>query len=133
MPCLRGVTSLRDGWLEKDEDEDIAVFVVWSSQAGGAARHVPSAAKLLPDARARHFWDGGRFVGQGYRVLELDGKTFDLGEEAWDMWLLFDREARWASEGPPRPAWWEHQLDGAPPERQLDPQRFAGKAAELLR
>jgi len=85
----------------------------------------------MPDPRARHYWDGGRVVGRGYRTLKLDGRPLDLGIEAWDVWMLFDGKARWTVPGPPEPAWWEHQLHGLPEERRLDPDRFAGKAAAL--
>jgi hypothetical protein len=105
--------------------------VVWSDQFGAGPRHVPEAAELMPDARARHYWDGGRVVGRGYQKLKLGGRTLDIGAEAWDVWLLFDRNARWTDSGPPEPAWWEHQLQGLPQERRLDPERFAAKAAQL--
>lgn len=107
--------------------------MVWSDQAGGATRHMPGAARLLPDPRAHHYWDGDRMVGRAYQILKLDTETIDLEREAWDAWLLFDRRAKWSPESPPQPAWWEHQLYGAPPERLLDPVRFAEKAAELRR
>jgi hypothetical protein len=85
----------------------------------------------MPDARARHYWDGGRVAGRAYQKLKLGGRTLDIGTEAWDVWLLFDSKARWTDSGPPEPRWWEHQLQGMPPERRLDPERFAAKAAEL--
>lgn len=106
--------------------------MVWSDQVGGA-RHVPRAARLLPDPRARHYWDGDRVVGRAYQRLKIGTETIDLGTEAWDVWLLFDRRAAWTDEGPPAAAWWEHQLYGGPEERTLDPVRFARQAAELRR
>jgi hypothetical protein len=128
--CLRGVSSLQKQWLDEQRDKDIAVFVVWSDQVGAQPRHVPEASELMPDARARHYWDGGRVVGRAYQKLKLGDRTLEFGSEAWDVWLLFDREARW-SDSPPEPAWWEHQLQGMPQERRLDPERFAAKAAGL--
>ena len=53
-------------------------------------------------------------------------------EAAWDVWMLFDRDVRWEGDLPPRPAWWEHQLNGMPPELLLDSERFAKKAREIL-
>ncbi len=90
----------------------------------------------MPDPRARHYWDGDRLVGRAYqRSLSADGQTFELDVPAWDVWLLFDRDARWEDSGPPQPVWWEHQLAGGglPAERRLDSERFAAKAAELER
>jgi hypothetical protein len=87
--------------------------------------------KLMPDPRVRHYWDGDRVVGGAFRVLDFGERTIDIGAEAWDVWLLFDREATWSPDGPPLPAWWEHQLRIPVPERRLDAQRFASKAARL--
>ncbi len=109
------------------------MFVVWSSQLGAEQRHVAPAAELMTDARARHYWDPGLIIGRAYQRLTLGDRILDIGTEAWDVWLLFDRSARWTSSGPPTPAWWEHQLQVLPQERRLDPERFAARAAELLR
>jgi hypothetical protein len=120
--------------LEAQPGDDLAVFVVWSDQVGGSTRHVPGAAKLMSDPRARHYWDAERVVGQAYRILRTPKEQFDIGAEAWDVWLLFDRQATWPQQGqPPRPVWWEHQLRNLPSERRLEPKRFASKAAELRR
>lgn len=108
------------------------MFVVWSSQLGGAPRFVPDAMALLSDPRARHFWDGDRRVGSLFETLHLDGDTLELSAAAWDTYLLFGRDAHWrAGSPPPAPAWWEHQLGALPPERRLDAGRFASKATEL--
>lgn len=86
---------------------------------------MPDAAALMTDPRVRHYWDPGDRVGRLYApVLGTD-------EPAWDVWLLFGRDARWEADVP-EPGWWEHQLSGLPAERRLDPGRFAEKAGELL-
>lgn len=103
------------------------MYAVWSSQLGAEEHDVPRAADLLPDPRARHYWDpeqavGGPFAG----VLGMDSP-------AWDVWLLFDRDARWRDlDAPPDPAWWAHQLNGLPDSLRLDPDRFARKGNDLL-
>ena len=108
------------------------MFVAWSDQMRAELEDVPRAAALMPDPRARHFWDGGRVVGTLYQTLELGDDKLRGNEPVWDVWLLFGPEARWTAEtGPPKPAWWEHQLQGMPDERRLDFARFAQKAAEL--
>jgi hypothetical protein len=112
--------------LKKDGSTDVAVYVVWSSQVGGGERNVGNAAKLVPDRRARHYWDGDQVVGKAFQPI------LGTPEAAWDVWMLFDRKARWEGDSPPRPAWWEHQLYGMPPELLLDSERFAKKAREIL-
>lgn len=101
------------------------MFVVWSPQLGAEEYHVPEATTLLPDSRAHHYWDPERLLGKLFRpVLSTPGT-------AWDVWLLFDRDATWPENGVPEVAWWEHQLDGMPPDRRLDPDRFADRATTL--
>lgn len=87
----------------------------------------------MPDARARHYWDGDRVVGRAFPTLDLGEHNLKPagGEAWWDVYLLFDGKARWTDSGPPEPAWWEHQLQGMPQERRLDAERFASKAAAL--
>ena len=131
---MRGVSSLYKQWLATQPGDDIAVFVVWSDQVGAQARHIPEAAELIPDPRARHYWDGDRAIGRAFQTLTADGGAVRLSIEAWDVWLLFDRDARWTDSGPPQPAWWEHQLRelwDSQPGRRLTGERFAAKAAEL--
>lgn len=101
------------------------MYVVWSSQLGADEADVPEATTLLPDPRARHFWDPGRSAGELFQgVVGTPGA-------AWDVWLLFDRDATWPEGRAPELASWAHQLEGMPPERHLDPERFADRAAAL--
>jgi hypothetical protein len=114
-------------WLEKDGSADVAVYVVWSSQVGGRERNVGKAAGMVPDRRARHYWDGDKAVGKAFQPI------LGTPEEAWDVWMLFDKGVRWQGVSPPRPAWWEHQLYDMPEELRLDGDRFAKKASSLRR
>jgi predicted acylesterase/phospholipase RssA len=122
---MHGAVALTDAWLKKDTSSNIAVYVVWSPQLGAQERHVAGATALVPDARARHYWDGGMLVGTAYQPL------LGLPAAAWDTWVLFDRDAMWRGDTPPKPAWWEHQLSKGPPELHLDPERFASHAEAL--
>lgn len=122
---MRGAVALYQEWLAKDSTKDIAVYVVWSPQLGAQERHVASATGLVSDARAGHYWDGGMVVGRAFQPL------LQLSTPAWDVWMLFDKAAEWNGDSPPVPAWWEHQLHGAPSERMLDATRFATRARSL--
>jgi|SRR5215207_3340778 len=121
---MRGAVALHREWLAKDSSSNIAVYVVWSPQLGAEEKHVASATSLIPGVRVKHYWDGQMLVGTAYQQL------LALGQPAWDVWLLFDRDAVWR-DTPPTPPWWEHQLHDAPPERHLDPVRFAARATVL--
>jgi hypothetical protein len=122
---MRGAVALHREWLAKDSLKDIAVYVVWSPQLGAQEKHVASATSLVPDSRARHYWDGGRVVGTSFQSV------LGLPAPAWDVWMLFDKDAVWKGTAPPRPAWWEHQLKAGPPDLHLDAKRFASHAEAL--
>ena len=122
---MHGAVALKNAWLDRDSSRNVALYVVWSPQLGAQEKHVASAMGLIPDARARHYWDGGMLVGSLYQPM------LRLEAAAWDTWMLFDQDAMWRGDSPPQPAWWEHQLRNAPPELHLDPQRFASHAEAL--
>ena len=122
---MSGAVALHREWLRKDTSTNVAVYVVWSPQLGAEEKHVAGATSLIPDVRARHYWDGAELIGKAYqRYLKLE-------QPAWDVWMLFDRDAIWRGEAPPVPAWWEHQLRSGPPERHLNAARFASHAEAL--
>ena len=52
----------------------------------------------MVDPRVTHLWDTGNLVDQGF----LDRFGVDFGGLDYDFFLLFDRNATWAS-NPPRP------------------------------
>ena len=122
---MRGAVALTSSWLKKDTSTNIAVYVVWSPQLGAEEKHVASATALVSDVRARHYWDASMLVGTAYQPL------LGLPAAAWDTWMLFDRDAMWRGDSPPKPAWWEHQLSAGPPELHLDAARFASHAEAL--
>jgi len=124
---------LQKKWLDEDRSDEIAVYVVWSPQLGAQEKHASDAAELVPDKRAHHYWDGAMVIGSHYQTLtHPDGTDLTLGSPAWDVWMLFEPDARWEVGRAPEPAWWEHQLGGMPDDVRLDPERFAVKATELL-
>lgn len=123
--CLRGVREVEQLWLAKDSTAGVAVFVVWSSQLGAHEENVDAGTTLIPDRRVRDFWDPQRLVGTAFS--HAAGRT----APAWDFYMLFGPEATWPPTGVPTPTWWEHQLSRLPPDRRLDPTRFAAKAAAL--
>ncbi len=101
------------------------MYVVWSAELGAEEHHVGPGTTLIPDPRVRHYWDPNFLVGSAFAPI------VGTGDPAWDVWMLFDRHAHWDAPGLPAPAWWEHQLGGLRPERHLDPERFAARAAAL--
>lgn len=77
------------------------------------------ATKLVVDARARHFYDPRRRVGEA--VARSIGAP---GEVAWDMYLAYHPETVWRAGAPPAPMDWRHQLRD-PGRDWADPTRLA--------
>jgi hypothetical protein len=115
---------MKSRWLARDSSRDVAVYVVWSAQRGAMEHHVDGATTLILDDRVRHYWDPDSRVGGAYE------KYLGLDEPAWDVWMLFDRDASWTG-AVPTPDWWEHQLGALPDSLHLDPARFAREARRL--
>jgi len=123
--CIHGASELERVWLDKDSSRNIAVYVVWSRQLGAEEKHVADAMTLVPDARARHYWDGEELVGKAFQPV------LDLLHPPGTPGCCSNRTTTWRGDRAPTPAWWEHQLSVGPPERQLDPERFASHAEAL--
>ena len=65
--------------MKKNPSRDLAVYVVWVPELGAQSKHVPEAAKLAPDERARHYWDGGQILEKEYRDVLRIGRVAWLG------------------------------------------------------
>ena len=74
--------------------------------------------------RVRHYWDGENFLAKAYSpVLGLD-------QDAWDVYLLYDKDAEW-KDAPPKPIYWQEQL-GISDETKLDRDKLTGEIKKLL-
>ena len=103
---------------------------MWQPKLGGAEKHVEDATRLVPDDRARHYWDGPGSTLRSYRA------TLAIAEDAWDIYLIYGPEAVWEGALPPKPAFWMHQLGSSSRPRvaapYLDAQVFAEQTATVL-
>lgn len=114
--------------LEQVKDADLRVYSVYVPiLENDKEASVPSASKKLADSRVSFYWDAKGDLTQSYsRVLQLGE-----GRPAWDVYLIFDRDAEWKSEAP-APNYWMHQLRGAPAERRLDGNALAAEIKKML-
>jgi hypothetical protein len=112
--------------LQKIADPQLAAYVVWVPQLAAQRKNVGPATVLVPDPRAKHFWDPSEVVGSKY------GRVLGIGYPAWDVYMLFGRGFRWRGADPPKPDFWMHQL-GVTIAPRLEPHEFARRAATLLR
>jgi len=114
--------------LDGVKGADLRVYAVWAPILRTDIRlAVSRATARLPDERVNQFWDAEGALPQAYsRILGLPDSR-----PAWDVYLVFDRDARWDAE-PPVPAHWMHQLGIGPPAQRLDADRLAGEVGTLL-
>jgi hypothetical protein len=127
--CRMGATTVQKQALEQIQSDKVKVFVVWIKRFFGDSRDAAQEAmSLVPDGRARHFWDSsGRLSKRYAKVVELPGKkTF-----AWDVYFVFGPKAVW-SETPPAPDFWMHQLGGRDTGNMLDGRKFREAIARQL-
>ena len=97
----------------------------------GHESDVPSATRFVYDSRAEHFWDGSAVLVHQYDTV------LGLGQDAWDIYMIFGPETKWEDSLPPAPSFWMHQLHL--PARagisgsMLQPDVFAAYADSVLR
>ena len=123
--CLRGATDIQAVFGEIG-DARLRGYIVWVPKLDGQENNVPEATRTVADPRAGHYWDGN-----GYLVHAYD-RTLDLGQDAWDVYLLYGPGTRWEGADPPTPDYWMNQLGGANGPT-LDSQTLADHARALLR
>jgi hypothetical protein len=123
--CLRGAADLQTGVFATIRDPKLRGYIVWVPKLDGHETNVPEATHTVADPRANHYWDA-----EGYLVHAYD-QTLGLGQDAWDIYLLYPPDARWDGPNPPQPQYWMHQLGGvnAP---TLNAKTFADHTRALL-
>jgi hypothetical protein len=123
--CLRGATDIQAVFGDIGGTR-LRGYIVWVPKLDGQENNVPEATHTVADPRAGHYWDAN-----GYLVHAYD-RTLHLGQDAWDIYLLYGPGTRWDSADPPTPAYWMNQLGGANGPT-LDSQTFTDHARALLR
>ena len=102
--CLRGAADIQAEVFDTIDSPDLRGFVVWVPKLNGREDNVAEATHTISDPRVTHYWDG-----DGYLVHAYDA-DLDLGQDAWDVYLLYGPDARWDDARPPAPRSWMHQL-----------------------
>ena len=112
--------------LSSTPDRDIEVYSVWVPiLASDAQVTVGRATKFRPDSRVKHYWDGdGELVKSFAPVLGIGDRP------AWDVYLLYDKDAEWP-DSPPKPVFWQEQL-GISDETMLDTVKMSEAINRLL-
>ena len=124
--CVAGLRAVKQ-ILNRNKAADLKVFIVWEpmlhSDDFGEAREI--AGELEDDDRVVQYWDAERITGKHWR------ETLDINQIAWDVYMLYDREDRWAS-APTMPDFWMHQLSGVDKAPHLDDEELENRLLALL-
>ena len=104
--CLRGAAELQTQVFDTIASPKVRALVVWVPKLGARESDVAEATHTIPDPRATHYWDGDSYLVHAYNA------TLHLGQDAWDVYLLYGPHARWDTAQPPTPQSWMHQLVG---------------------
>jgi hypothetical protein len=123
------VALVRDS-LEELGSREVMLHVVWLPVLKGDTPQVArdSARLIRETAQVTHYWDVDRELSSRYRDLlrlEERGRTV-----AWDLYLIYERGARWTVD-PPMPKLWMQQLllDDVP---ELERSLLVGHLRQLL-
>lgn len=93
--------------LDQIDSDEIDAHIVWMPVLRNddfeAAKRAPT---LIPDERAKHYWDGDQDLGKLYgRIVDLPKGR----ELAWDIYFVFAPGVVWGDQAP-APTDWTHQL-----------------------
>jgi hypothetical protein len=113
--------------LDELDGEPIDVFVVWIPAIGGDRYEATdNAMTLIPDERARHYWDAGQALGEALApALGIRAKM------AWDVYAVYDESIQWG-DAAPSPSSWLHQKRGEDPALELTEEKLVEQLREAL-
>lgn len=111
--------------LDDLKGQDVKTYTVWQPILPSDVKlTVGRATKRLPDPRVRHYWDGENLFAQTFAPV------LGLEDQAWDVYLLYGKDADWG-ETPPKPVYWQEQL-GLSDETMLDKTKLTAEIRKLL-
>jgi len=127
--CQAGARLVQRQALAQIDSDKLRIYVVWIKRFFGDSRDAAEKAMaLVPDKRARHFWDGNDQLPKRYgKILDLPGSR----DFAWDVYFVFNPKAAWG-ETPPTPDFWMHQLGGSETGNRLDGETFRNAIRERV-
>ena len=123
---MRGARAVLKSVLRDFPKADLDVSIVWIDMLrSDDATAAKEAARIFDDPRVRQYYDprGSHLAGKAF----AHGLIREGAGVAWDVYMFYDKDARWDEDSPPKPIDYVHQLDGA---GRADPKRF--RAGEEL-
>lgn len=127
-PCREGASIMQRDVLDAIGDPALRAFVAWVPILPADCETAAiGSASLVPDERARHFWDQQKALpGPFSKALSLPD-----GWPAWDVYLAYPAGVTWG-DAPPNPAFWHHQLGPQANAPRLDGPTFRTQLQRLF-
>jgi hypothetical protein len=126
--CLRGLSDLQESlYSKKGNDPHMITYVVHVPTLGAREVNVAPASRLISNAHTTQYWEETGITGK--LMEESLGLTHRY---IWDFYAIYGPKAVWSDERPPVPDFYQHQLQGLPPEKHLQADAFAAKVSEFL-
>jgi hypothetical protein len=131
--CLRGMDDMNRDLFARITASGLQTFVVHVPVIGAEAKHVMPAAKLLPSKNVTHYWNEGGSV-RWWLSDKLAIKNNKGLVPAWDVWLIFEKDATWTANQAPTPVLLMHQLEELESTQlpELNSESFAKRVRDLL-
>ena len=126
--CLRAAQQIQQQLLEKTDDPNLAVYVMWAPKEGARARHVEPAARLVTDERAEIYWD------QYSAVADPVDERMQLTGPCAGILMLYGPDAEWTAVEPPEPVYTEdaHAREFGRKGPHFNARRFSSIVMEAL-
>jgi hypothetical protein len=126
--CLRGLSDLQEAlYSKKGNDPRMITYVVHVPTLGAREVNVAPASRLISNTHTTQYWEETGITGK--LMEESLGLTHRY---IWDFYAIYGPTAVWSDERPPVPDFYQHQLQGMPPEKRLQADAFAAKVSEFL-
>ena len=126
--CLRGMSDLQEAvYSKKGDDPRLVTFVIHVPTLGAHETNVVPASRLISNRHTTQYWEETGITGK------LMQQVMGVDKYVWDFWTIYAPNVVWSDERlMPAPSFWQHQLDGLPPDKKLEANVFAANVDEFL-
>ena len=126
--CLRGMSDLQEAvYSKKGDDPRLVTFVIHVPTLGAHEANVVPASRLISNRHTTQYWEETGITGK------LMQQVMGVDKYVWDFWTIYAPNVVWSDERlMPAPSFWQHQLDGLPPDKKLEANVFAANVDEFL-
>ena len=125
--CLRAMSDLQEAlYSRKLADPRMVTFVVYVPTLGAREKNVVPASQLISNAQTTFYWENTGIIG---RLMQ---RALGANVYIWDFYAIYGPRAVCSNDQPPAPDFYQHQVQGLPPEKRLDASVFATQVDEFL-